>query len=464
MLLKSLVFLTGMLAVAAATEQAAESQDVVAQNSVRSSDGARRQQADEDAKLELFAMQHVNAKDAVRVAYEVLGLSETRLTADERSNTVIFSGSTEEMEKVRSLLKQMDASPGGEDSIKVLPLQSADSREVVALLQQVVHNRGLRLAADVNTNSVIASGSADALAIVEALLTHLDSEGQAKDNAAPTDFTVFYLKHTTANDALSLVQQVAAGMPLNLVADEQRNALLARGTQQQIDFITELLKYVDVANGDDSPLVLKTYKLENTNANEVLAVAQTVMAERRSVRLAADGSTNALVLYGREDDNQQLAALLEELDVARTSEPNARQQSAVKLPKSYKVRVIVLSNEQGGQVTNLPSELTPVVEELETYGFNSLSVFSQMMVNTSGRVNATGRNGNIEIRGEGHVSQMDEDRVRLVLDVEMSQADESITVATAATEIYTQVGHYTVLGVSPSDKNTVIFVVQVLAE
>ncbi|MFN9970999.1 MAG: secretin N-terminal domain-containing protein, partial [Phycisphaerae bacterium] len=94
------------------------------------------------------------------------------------------------------LIQQLDLAPSAVADIKVFTLKNADAQQSVTLLETMFENQNqeeqlgiqiagtedassslipMRFSADIRTNTILAMGSAEALSVVEAILTRLDS-------------------------------------------------------------------------------------------------------------------------------------------------------------------------------------------------------------------------------------------------------------------------------------------------
>lgn len=136
-------------------------------------------------------------------------LSDVRVTADSRSNTLLVSSPPETMPLVEALIKQLDQLPVAESQVKVFNIVHSDAYALRTMLQELFGSTtsgtggmggqstssssafattragtgtadstlvGIRFTVDTRSNSIIATGSASDLALVEAILIRLDEE------------------------------------------------------------------------------------------------------------------------------------------------------------------------------------------------------------------------------------------------------------------------------------------------
>ncbi|MEX2286157.1 MAG: secretin N-terminal domain-containing protein [Planctomycetaceae bacterium] len=205
-------------------------------------------------------------------------LSDVRITPDPQRNSLIVTAPAESMELLAALIRQMDETPAAVAQIKVFRIVNGDAQSLIQMLRSLLPaqtgaNVGpslpgtadetslapLRFSVEVRTNSIIATGSAGDLRIIEALLLRLDEkEIQQRRN------TVYRLKNAPALDVAKAindflrsertVQQAAPGS-LNpfqqieaevvVVPEPVSNALIISATPRFFDEILKLVEKLD---------------------------------------------------------------------------------------------------------------------------------------------------------------------------------------------------------------------------
>ena len=127
------------------------------------------------------------------------------ITSDPNANAIVVRAPSTSMPLIAELIRQLDQPPGIESLVKVFTIENGDAMQLVSALQQLFGTETttqgvgaanvlglapttatpesslvpLRFAADMRTNSIIASGSANDLEVVESLMLRLDTEGFA---------------------------------------------------------------------------------------------------------------------------------------------------------------------------------------------------------------------------------------------------------------------------------------------
>ena len=155
-----------------------------------------------------------------------------RITADPTGNSLLVSAPPESMELIAALIAELDQVPTSTAQIKVFAIENGDAQSLMTMLQQLfglqqtgaarpargrrvlsaVHHAwhraraacvSLRFSVDTRTNSIIASGSAGDLAVVEAILLRLDESDVQQRRSI-----VYRLKNAPAIDVANAINSV----------------------------------------------------------------------------------------------------------------------------------------------------------------------------------------------------------------------------------------------------------------
>ncbi|OUW82852.1 MAG: general secretion pathway protein GspD, partial [Saprospirales bacterium TMED214] len=147
------------------------------------------------------------------------------VTADTNSNSVVVRAPAASMALIAELVRQLDKAPGIDSLVKVFTIQNGDANQLVTALQNLFGDDAgtngtsigagnlpaatagesslvpLRFSADLRTNSIVASGGAEDLDVVESILLRLDSEGFAERITE-----VIWLRHQAADAIATAIQ------------------------------------------------------------------------------------------------------------------------------------------------------------------------------------------------------------------------------------------------------------------
>lgn len=207
-------------------------------------------------------------------------LADVRVTPDARTNKLFISAPEASIPLLLALVEQLDRAPSAVSEIKVFALKNADAEQSVELLTSLFENQnqedqlGVVIAgaedaasslipvvfsADLRTNTILAVGSPETLAVVDAILLRLDA--------------------TESRERLTEV------LPLqNVLASEVASAL--------DDFLEQQSELQDSAEG----LVSNIERL------------------RQEVLVTADDNSNSLIISASPDYFSQITAIVENLD------------------------------------------------------------------------------------------------------------------------------------------------------
>jgi len=205
-------------------------------------------------------------------------LTDVRITANPTANTLVVSGPADSMELIEAVIRQLDRPPVAQAQIKVFHIVNGDAAAQRTMLEGLFQTTTagqpaartaagegesslvqLRFVEDVRTNSIIASGTASDLLIVDAILTRLD-ESEVRQRQTQ----VYRLKNAPAADVAAAVnsylQNERAVMSINtemmspyeqvqrevtIVPETVSNSLIVSATPKFFKQIAELIKQLD---------------------------------------------------------------------------------------------------------------------------------------------------------------------------------------------------------------------------
>jgi type II secretion system protein D len=149
-------------------------------------------------------------------------LTDVQVNADPRTNALVVRGPPEAMELIGALINQLDQLPG-EAQIKVFTIVNGDAASLAETLAELFGTQQaqggqpgvalgagqgetslvpLRFSVDLRTNSIVASGTAADLEVVEAILLRLD-EGDIRERIT----VVYRLQNSPALDVAAAINE-----------------------------------------------------------------------------------------------------------------------------------------------------------------------------------------------------------------------------------------------------------------
>jgi general secretion pathway protein D len=212
------------------------------------------------------------------------------VTADANANALIVRGPISSMSLIGELVRQLDQVPGVESVVKVFTVENGDALKLTTSLQTLfapTTGQGgagggaqgitgqlapatasssslvnLRFSTDQRTNSIIATGSASDLEVVESILLRLDTAGFAeriteviwlRHQSAPLIATAIQTYVQQRTQTVNTIQQFQQGLgPFDLpdrdlvvVAEEVSNSLLLSVSPRLYDDVRRLIESLD---------------------------------------------------------------------------------------------------------------------------------------------------------------------------------------------------------------------------
>jgi general secretion pathway protein D len=236
--------------------------------------GAAAQQAEQKSTALQFLT--IDTKGQRRLRSGIL--TDVRITPNASANTLVVSGPAESMELIEAVIRQLDRPPVAEAQIKVFHIVNGDADALTTMLESLFAPAAagepaprtaagegesslvqLRFVADVRTNSIIASGTASDLLVVDAILTRLDESEVRKRQTQ-----VYRLRNAPALDVATAIntylQNERAVMQINIemmspyeqvqrevvvVPEQVSNTLIVSATPRYFKEIEELVKQLD---------------------------------------------------------------------------------------------------------------------------------------------------------------------------------------------------------------------------
>ena len=234
------------------------------------------------SEMKSTVLQLLSKDDTVSEELKSGALQDIHVSFDHRTNSLILSAPKISMPLMNRLIETLDQPTPVVSEIKVFTLANADAIAMVELLERLfaaqidlqvnaVRPVGavsadseivpLTFSVDVRTNSILASGSADSLQVVEAILLRLDQSDSRKQKTK-----VFKLKNSPAvevalavNEFLSWQRELIQIDPtlvstlellereVIVVPEPVSNSLIISSTERYYDEIVSMIDELDAA-------------------------------------------------------------------------------------------------------------------------------------------------------------------------------------------------------------------------
>ncbi len=309
----------------------------------------------------VFPLTHADATGVLRVLSDLAARSEggararleerPSLSVDERTNTLIASGTEKALELVAKLVEQLDRDlPDDLRSIRILPLEHADATAIATSLQRLLDARSQQrggggragggamrvvVIADPRSNSLLVSGGPDNYELVKSLVTQLDQPGMSlvgQVRLIPLQHADAGTLATTLSDLFNRRYQAARTPELQrdrpvILGDPRSNSLLVAASRDDNRALDALLEKLD--REPENPAVeLTVIGLQFNDSARIAATIQGVFAARLQsltpsgqrpapsdrVDVQADSLSNALVISANKPNLELIRGLIAKLD------------------------------------------------------------------------------------------------------------------------------------------------------
>ena len=351
-----------------------------------------------------------------------------RLIGDDGSNTILIASSSGNVAAVKQLAGMLDKLPvTGAATVRLFPLENIAAAQFVRIVTEL-HEQGktigqtpggrvqgipagsvgralmenVALSIDDRTNTVIAAGTEDSVALVEVLVQRLDTElglGWVEVKVLPLRFadaesvsqlieSVLVEGSTELPAAIPLQNQAARLRIMNkgrqaesdvfvpmtrllIRPDGATNSLVVVGTAANLQVIDGLVAMMDVESAFPGALV-RIYPLENASASRLTGVLKQLfesqirigsLRDEDRVEIIPDERSNALVVSTTSRSFAVLEQLLATLDTRIP--PDIREIKMVQLEHASAARIAPLVQRMMDARVERIREVQPETADLE---------------------------------------------------------------------------------------------------
>ena len=257
----------------------------------------------------IFVLKHANGQEIVT---QVTGMLNTTLANPpvffSRNNAVLVTDSITNLQKIETLLLQIDRPQLDYVTTKIYALKNATAADTVTKLNTLLRtpaanggapfrlSTGTTFTADERTNRVIVMGSPEQHEFFDKLISQLDADS---DPSTKTD--VVFLRHATATDVSTLITQLITGQTAAATRAGGSNATRAGGTNRALGSTPTATPGGAAAAG--------------ANANAAGANMNGADEFSATVTVIPDARSNSVVVSGTKSDLRLLHELIDKIDV-----------------------------------------------------------------------------------------------------------------------------------------------------
>jgi type III secretion protein C len=300
----------------------------------------------------------------------LLTLNTMRYVAS--TDSLLFTGSPDSIEKVKEILTRTDViSPQegqiqqlGESTFLIYKIQSTPSAQLITSLKNLTSDlqrsgpSDQAVAISINnlkyikdTNSILFTGTPDTLKKLETILKKFDAGAGGNTSTTPSTFIVYTPKHVPGDELIQILSDfeqnlVASGVANKSLFDTIGNlkyvartcSLIISGDQESIAKVEELLRRFDVpaSTGGKIPASIESiqntsfliYKLEYHQGDEILSALKQIATDLGTGTATGNQNllnainslqwirvTNSLLASGEAETLSKLRDLIVNLDI-----------------------------------------------------------------------------------------------------------------------------------------------------
>jgi type II secretory pathway component GspD/PulD (secretin) len=184
----------------------------VLRNAIQTQSATGQREGDAAAAQRASALEFTTIGLLAQETFKAGVLTGARVTADARANALVVTAPSDSMNLIAALVEQLDQAPDVVAELKVFTIANGDAVSLTEMLRALFaapegqQNAGaggvgegglvrIQFSYDERTNSIIAAGSREDLAVVEAILLRLD-QGDIRER----ETTVYRLKNAFAQN------------------------------------------------------------------------------------------------------------------------------------------------------------------------------------------------------------------------------------------------------------------------
>jgi hypothetical protein len=304
-----------------------------------------------------------------------------------------------------------------------------------------------------------------------------------------SDYQIFRLKNVTAAELSRVLAELFARGSLGpggrtppltsirLTSDERTNSLIVSAPAADMALIERLIKALDIERSHDDRQV-RVFQLKHLQPDDTLVQAlQLLIPPGGRPSLAIDPVRKTVVITGDERTLETAAALLTRLDVPLDPRDPGRPPAAA---SQLQVRIVwLVSGLKREDAPKPPDDLKEVVAELAKLGIEAPRLAAQTIVNTIPNGGTFSVQGSAKLDTPcllsitGQIASNEPPSMQIAIQANREGKGPAgfgsrgggrpaAQICNLQTQITTPLGHAVVLGVTPTEAMTSVFVVQVL--
>tara|TARA_R110002072_G_scaffold100429_6_gene221248 strand:+ start:60283 stop:61350 length:1068 start_codon:yes stop_codon:yes gene_type:complete len=244
------------------------------------------------------------------------------------SNAILLRGSAKRIAEAKDLIARADVQPAFQMKgamTQIVTIEHGKAQDIADTLNrflQTSRSDDLRIEAHAPNNMLLLRGTKQRLLDSLELIAQLDRK-PSKPQVAPR---IVYLEHTkagevaaTLNRFLDLGQRDGPNRGFFIDANKPRNAVILRGTAQQVSEAIDLIARMDVKTpGKKNQTKRQVVVLKHAQAKDIADTLKSFAGRttEHAIDVSYSKKQNALLLQGTEEKMRQVLNLIARLDIA----------------------------------------------------------------------------------------------------------------------------------------------------
>ncbi|MCX5691625.1 MAG: hypothetical protein NTV94_17845, partial [Planctomycetota bacterium] len=304
--------------------------------------------AGKDRRIEVYVLKNGTARDTADVLRAMFTKADSPservvITPQPSTNSLVVSAPEKMFEEVAGLLRQLDAPPTAEAAnIETIALTTARAQDVATALKAALPpNVKVVVTPVVRSNSLLLTGSKEAIALVMEQVSKIDKEPVRSGQV----FRRYKLAHADAMTVSDTLDQVVRARPRNATEAEAsidysrpENTITVYAPSDQIEELEKIITQLDLPAEEER--TTEFVKLDFANAEQTANAlklfygryaSEAANPAARNVTILPDPLSNSLVIRAEKKQWEGIRSLLGKLD---TKEYDTKRQLAV-IPLEY---------------------------------------------------------------------------------------------------------------------------------
>ncbi|MEE2908342.1 MAG: secretin N-terminal domain-containing protein [Planctomycetota bacterium] len=303
----------------------------------------------------------------------------TIIVADDASGTLLVRADEGTMKEINEVLSEIDRDPTNAFEVRTITLERADAVQVASAMQKLYDDRAgmsrsrgrkggaesrrVTIIGNPATRLLLVSASDEDFAQVEKLAKQFDSPQAAES----LDIRAIPLENARATEIFQSVQEMVNQLErgasgswwfeartrrelqgrMAIYPDTRLNALVVSGTEDSVAMVERIVDVMDSEKTPDNQRTMKVYRADNVSVKMLENVVTDLHGNTRrrwwqppteqDVQIIVDDSRGALIVAALPSKHEEIASIIEELDMELAEDQAMIQTFALKGAKAREV-------------------------------------------------------------------------------------------------------------------------------